>query len=104
MENLLDSLKDDLPEECIQQRQRFEACKDAEDPDYDLNTPLSRTKNCRGQWQKYHTCVRQFHYRYMTLKNIEAKVNGKHEAYDIQAYLDSYDRNITSTNFGLDKF
>ena len=103
MEEFIANLQRDLPEECIMKRRQFEACKLSVDP-VDLNEPLSRTKGCRNHWLEYDLCVNNFNERYMTLKNIEAKFEGRQLPFNLKEERDYKRMNLTKDNFGLDKF
>jgi len=105
MEGFLENLRKELPEECIESRKKFEACKLSVDPDFTLNNlPLSRTKGCRNQFLEYSSCVGQFQERYWRMKNLAASIQGEKEPFDIEKERNSLKYNLTKNNYGLDKF
>ena len=106
MEEFMENFSKELPEECINHRKQFEACKISEDPEFseNLDKPLARTKGCRGEYFKYDLCVKNFNERYMKLKNLVAEIEGEQLPYDIEKERNFQKFNLTKFNMGLDKF
>lgn len=104
MSDIYESLLKDIPEDCVNYRKQFEACKENTEQFDTYNKPLLRTKHCRTHWLEYANCVDKFQLRYMQLKNLAARKDNLPEPYNIEDEINYKKENVSKLNFGLDKF
>ena len=111
-------LSETLPEECKEKLKSFYACKVAHNQGLaDENgmdsmaaynkKPISRTEGCKDTWESFYLCREQFIGRLALLNNY-AISKGENTLLDKLIDVDSIKQdgmnNLTTNNFGLNKF
>ena len=111
-------LSETLPEECTENLKSFYACKVAHNQGLadeggmdSINSynkkPLSRTEGCKDTWESFYLCREKFIGRLVLLNNYavskgENTLLGKFV--DVESMKQEYLNNLTTNNFGLNKF
>lgn len=108
-------LKGNMPEECLMNFKKFYKCK--LDSDEELikklgyakftkqqTDPFSFVNGCKNEFNNLVKCQNDFVDRYMDLKNYVAEIEGKRQPFDKKEIERDLKKNMTTYNFGLNKF